>query len=113
MILETDVMQIIVYAGNAKTLAMNAIKEAKSSKISEAKKKLGESKNNLKIAHQQHTDILQKFANNPEEPATMFLTHAQDHLMAAITATDFAKEFIDLHEEMQELRILFKEEIKK
>ncbi|EOI00755.1 hypothetical protein UAW_00022 [Enterococcus haemoperoxidus ATCC BAA-382] len=109
MISETDVMQIIVYAGNAKSLAMNAIKEAKSGEISGAKKMLEESKSNLKIAHQYHTDILQTFANNPEEVANMFLTHAQDHMMAAITATDFAKEFIDLHEAMQEMRILIKQ----
>ncbi|GGD05273.1 PTS lactose/cellobiose transporter subunit IIA [Enterococcus wangshanyuanii] len=108
MISETDVMQIIVYAGNAKSLAMNAIKEARKGAIDTAKKMLDESKDNLKIAHQQHTDILQNFANNPDEPATMFLTHAQDHMMAAITATDFTKELIDLHEEMQELRNLIK-----
>lgn len=110
MILETDVMQIIVYAGNAKSLAMKGIKEAKDGEAAEAKKNFEEAKSNLKIAHQQHTDILQRFANNPDEPATMFLTHAQDHLMAAITAVDFAKEFMDLHEEMQELRTLIKRE---
>lgn len=109
MISETDVMQIIVYAGNAKSLAMNAIKEAKGGEVVGAKKMLEESKSNLKIAHQHHTDILQKFANNPDEPTNMFLTHAQDHMMAAITATDFTKEFIDLHEELQELRILIKQ----
>lgn len=109
MISETDVMQIIVYAGNAKSLAMNAIKEAKSGEIADAKKMLEESKSNLKIAHQYHTDILQTFANNPEEAANMFLTHAQDHMMAAITAADFTKEFIDLHEEIQKMRTLIKE----
>lgn len=108
MISETDVMQIIVYAGNAKSLAMNAIKEAKRREIVGAKEMLAESKNNLKIAHQHHTDMLQKFASHPDEPTNMFLTHAQDHMMAAITATDFTKEFIDLHEEIQELRNLIK-----
>ncbi|WP_430597257.1 PTS lactose/cellobiose transporter subunit IIA [Enterococcus sp. AZ177] len=112
MISETDVMQIIVYAGNAKSLAMNAIKEAKGGEIASAKKIFEESKQNLKVAHQHHTDILQKFASHPEETANMFLTHAQDHMMAAITATDFTKEFIDLHEELQQLRILFKEDAK-
>ncbi|MGX7245975.1 PTS lactose/cellobiose transporter subunit IIA [Enterococcus quebecensis] len=109
MISETDVMQIIVYAGNAKSLAMNAIKEAKGGEIVAAKKMLEESKSNMKIAHQHHTDILQTFASNPDESANMFLTHAQDHMMAAITVTDFTKEFIDLHEEMQELRTLIRE----
>ncbi|WP_206911764.1 PTS system, cellobiose-specific IIA component [Enterococcus sp. DIV0840] len=109
MISETDIMQIIVYAGNAKSLAMNAIKEAKDGKIASAKKTLEESKKNLKVAHQHHTDILQKFASNPDESANMFLTHAQDHMMAAITATDFAKELIDLHEELQQLRSLITE----
>ncbi|MEI5992740.1 PTS lactose/cellobiose transporter subunit IIA [Candidatus Enterococcus mansonii] len=108
MISETDVMQIIVYAGNAKSLAMNAIKEAKTGEIAKAQNMLEESKSNLKIAHQHHTDILQQFATNPDEPTNMFLTHAQDHMMAAITATDFTKEFIDLHEELQQLRRLMK-----
>lgn len=109
MISETDVMQIIVYAGNAKSLAMNAVKEAKDGEIASAKIKLEKSKNNLKTAHQYHTDILQQFANNPKEPATMFLTHAQDHMMAAMTATDFTKELIDLHEELKKMRTLIKE----
>ncbi|MBO0447817.1 PTS lactose/cellobiose transporter subunit IIA [Enterococcus ureilyticus] len=109
MISETDVMQIIVYAGNAKSLAMNAIKEAKGGEITEAKRILEESKDNLKIAHQHHTNILKTFASNPDEPVNMFLTHAQDHMMAAITATDFTKEFIELYEEIQELRTLIKE----
>ncbi|WP_317914190.1 PTS lactose/cellobiose transporter subunit IIA [Carnobacterium maltaromaticum] len=97
MSIENQTMQIIVYAGNAKSMAMTAIKMAKMGEIENAQEKLTESREHLKIAHQHHTKILQEYAKNPEEPTNMFMTHAQDHLMSAMTANDFAVEFVELY----------------
>lgn len=105
---ETQIMQIIIYAGNAKSIAMTAIREAKNGQIEAAKKKILECRSQIKIAHKYHTEILQSYAGNPEEPTNMFMTHAQDHMMAAMTANDFALEFIDLFEIVGELQTTVK-----
>ncbi|TFJ72119.1 PTS lactose/cellobiose transporter subunit IIA [Carnobacterium maltaromaticum] len=108
MSLENQTMQIIVYAGNAKSMAMAAIKAAKMGQIEEAQGKLTESREHLKIAHQHHTKILQEYAKNPEEPTNMFMTHAQDHLMSAMTANDFALEFVELYGTIDDLKATIK-----
>ena len=102
---EDQAMQLIVHAGNAKSLAMEAIKEAKKGNHSAAEKKLDECEDALSAAHIQQTDILQYSLENIDSKANMLMVHAQDHLMNAITTNDLAREFCDLYRIIHQLEI--------
>lgn len=97
---EEVVFQIILYAGNARSMAMEAISLAKNKDISGAKEKLEAAKAELSEAHKTQIDLIQKESRGEETKITLLLVHAQDHFMNALTVNDFAGEFIDLYEKV-------------
>ncbi|WP_086350549.1 PTS lactose/cellobiose transporter subunit IIA [Candidatus Enterococcus clewellii] len=103
--MENEVMQIIVYAGNARSLAMQSIRASKQGDFSEAEHLMTEARSNLKEAHHTHAKILSA-ASDEQTPIdlTLFMVHGEDHLMSAITTIDLAVEFTTVHEELKELK---------
>src|SRR5690625_5485568 len=91
---------IILYAGNGKTKAMEAIQEAKKGHYEQAEILLGEAGEELVKAHQFQTKLLQKEASGEQTPINLMLIHSQDHLMTAMTVRDLAREFIELYEQI-------------
>lgn len=100
--MENEVMQIIVYAGHAKSIAMQSIQAAKQGDDETARKKLAEADANLTQAHHAHAKILSEAAA-AEKSINLFTVHGEDHMMAAITTIDLAKEFLKVHERVTEL----------
>lgn len=98
------IMQLIMYGGDAKSKAMEAIRLAKQAQFKSAQEKLTEAQASLSQAHHAQTGLLTKEASGDNIQASLLMIHGQDHLMNAITFIDLAKEVIALHEEMQELR---------
>ncbi|PWU70016.1 PTS lactose/cellobiose transporter subunit IIA [Gracilibacillus dipsosauri] len=101
--LQTLSFTIILYAGNARSLAMEAIKLAKENKIYEAKEKIEESNSEFVKAHHEQTQLLQDEASGKHSDVPIILVHAQDHLMTAMTVKDLAIEMIDMYEKMYQL----------
>lgn len=101
--MDNEVMQIIVYAGNAKSIAMQSIKEAKCGNDELAMEKLVEAEDNLSKAHHAHAKILSEFAANAVNQINLFTVHGEDHMMSAITTIDLAKEFIMIHSRVSNL----------
>ncbi|MCO6019044.1 MULTISPECIES: PTS lactose/cellobiose transporter subunit IIA [Carnobacterium] len=101
MNLEQAVMQIIVGAGNARSLAMEAIDIAQSGDIQKAKAKLEEANEKLNEAHNGQTALLTKEASGEGVEITLLLIHGQDHLMNAITVRDLADKFVGLYDKMR------------
>lgn len=89
--------QIILYAGNGKSSAMEAIQEAKEGNFDEADKKIKESSEELGKAHKYQTELLQNEARGEGESVNVILVHSQDHLMTAMTVRDLAIEIIELY----------------
>ncbi|MGX7058757.1 PTS lactose/cellobiose transporter subunit IIA [Vagococcus humatus] len=96
------VMSLIVYAGNAKSLAMEAIQAAKQGKFNEAKETLKEADASLVEAHHSQTSLLTKEAQGEKTELTLLMVHAQDHLMTSIAFADLAKEFVELYEKLDQ-----------
>ncbi|MEG0166033.1 PTS lactose/cellobiose transporter subunit IIA [Anaerorhabdus sp.] len=98
-----DMMQIamglIMHAGNARSLAMEAIQAAKAGQIEQADELIAKSDEALLEAHQVQTNLLVKEARGEKLEIGILLIHSQDHLMTSITVKDLAKEFIDLYRE--------------
>lgn len=108
MLTQNDEMQqlsfkIILHAGNARSSAMEGINLAKENKFGLAREKIEEANEAFSKAHKEQTLLLQKEANGEENPLSVILIHAQDHLMTAMTVKDLANEMIDLYEKMNQL----------
>lgn len=88
---------IILYAGNGKSSAMEAIQEAKDGNFEKADEKIEEANDELNKAHGYQTDLLQNEAQGTGYGLSIILIHAQDHLMTSMTLKDLAIEIIELH----------------
>lgn len=93
-------MGLIANGGNAKSLAFEAIRLAKTGKIKEAREKLADADKSLLEAHNSQTDMLTKEAQGQHTHVTLLVVHSQDHLMNAITFRDLAGEMVDLYEKL-------------
>ncbi len=95
--LENTIFQIILYGGNGRSAAMEAIMAAKAGNFDEAKNKLDEAAQSLSEAHKLQTSLIQAETRGENAPVSLLMVHAQDHLMNAMTLKDIAVEFIDMY----------------
>lgn len=89
--------QIILYAGNGKSSAMEAIEEAKEGNFEKSDRLMKDAGNELNKAHDFQTKLLQGEANGEESPLDLMLVHSQDHLMTSMTVRDLAVEIIEIY----------------
>jgi PTS system cellobiose-specific IIA component len=98
--LYTISFQLILHGGNARSLAMEAIFDAKEKNFAAALEKLSEAGKELNEAHKYQTQLIQAEAGGETLDLPILLVHAQDHLMNAMTVRDLAAEIIDIRQEM-------------
>lgn len=96
--IEQIAFQLILHAGNAKSLLMEALYLAREGKFSEARLKVNEANAELKLAHHSQTSLIQAEAGGEKYGINILLVHAQDHLMNTLTTRDLVEEIIFLHE---------------
>lgn len=89
--------QIILFAGNGKSNAMEAIQEAKSGNFEAADDLIEEAGTELGKAHEYQTKLLQQEASGESSPINVMLIHSQDHLMTSMTVRDLAVEIIEIY----------------
>ena len=87
--------EIIACAGDAKSLALMAIEEARNGNFEQAEKNLAEAREQMAKAHDVQNDMLQSEAQGK----SVELNNAEDHLTMAIMSIDFAEEFIELYKQ--------------
>jgi PTS system cellobiose-specific IIA component len=92
--------QLILHSGNARSLAMEAIFDAKEKSFASAAEKLTEAGKELNEAHHFQTQLIQVEASGESLDLPIILVHAQDHLMTAMTVKDLAAEIIEIRQEM-------------
>nr|WP_242542418.1 MULTISPECIES: PTS lactose/cellobiose transporter subunit IIA [unclassified Enterococcus] len=90
-------MGLIMYGGNAKSDAMEAIAAAKKGDFDLAEQKIRDAEASLVEAHHSQTQMLTQEAQGNHMQVTLLTVHSQDHLMTSIAFTDLAKEIIDLY----------------
>ena len=96
------VMGIIMQAGNAKAAAMQAIQAAKKGDFDKADEFIKQANEGLVNAHNVQTDMLTQEAQGNHVKVDLYMVHAQDHLMTAITFIDLAKEVVAVYKKMSE-----------
>lgn len=93
-------MSLIIYGGDAKSFAFEAIQLAKEGKIEEAFQKLSFGSESLQKAHHAQTDLLTKEACGQDLSFSLLTVHAQDHVMTAIAFLELAREFVELYQRL-------------
>ena len=100
--IEEIAMTLIGHAGEAKSLAFQALNDAKNGNFEEAEKLLQESGNELLKSHSLQTELIVKEAGGEKIDMGLIMVHSQDHLMNAILFKELVKEFIDVYKKMEE-----------
>lgn len=96
--------QIITLAGTSRSLSMKAIKEARKKNFDKAEELLAEAEVQMNEAHKMQFSMLQEEAQGNPVDINIVTVHGQDHMTMAVMTYDLAKEFIDIHKELNELK---------
>lgn len=96
-----ECMNMIAYGGEAKSLALLAIQQAREKNFQESKESLKKCDEALLKSHQAYTNLLVQEAQGQELTITIFMLHAADHLGSAETIRALADEMILLHKEIK------------
>ena len=96
--LEEAVMEIIVNAGQSRSLCFEALHAARQGNLDEAKSLLRESDGYARQAHKMQTKLIEQDAGEARQPMTLIMVHAQDHLMNSLLARELSEEIIHLYQ---------------
>ena len=102
--LEDAVMEIIVNAGQSRSLCFEALHAARTGNIDEARLLLNEADGYARRAHQMQTQLIGQDAGEARQPMTLIMVHAQDHLMNAILMKDMANSIIKLNQKVASMK---------
>lgn len=91
------IMGLVMYGGDGKSSAMEAIEAAKKGDFELADSKIKAAEESLLKAHHAQTDMLSQEAAGSHAEVSLLMVHGQDHLMTGITFKDLAKEIVDLY----------------
>ncbi len=96
------IMQLIMYGGDAKGKAIEAMNSAKTGNFESANEFMKEADAALVEAHHAQTALLTEEASGNPVELSLLMVHGQDHLMTAIAFKDMAQEIIDVYQKMEE-----------
>ncbi|HAS0797939.1 PTS lactose/cellobiose transporter subunit IIA [Enterobacter hormaechei] len=96
--LEEAVMEIIVNAGQSRSLCFEALHAARQGNLDEAKSLLREADGYARQAHKMQTTLIEQDAGEARQPMTLIMVHAQDHLMNSLLARELSEEIIHLYQ---------------
>ncbi|MDF3647551.1 PTS lactose/cellobiose transporter subunit IIA [Enterobacter hormaechei] len=96
--LEEAVMEIIVNAGQSRSLCFEALHAARQGNLDEAKSLLREAYGYARQAHKMQTKLIEQDAGEARQPMTLIMVHAQDHLMNSLLARELSEEIIHLYQ---------------
>ena len=94
--MEMTIMELVVGGGNARSLALEAVRAAREGDFEKADQLLKECDEALFGVHEIQTEMIQKEARGEHMQVNLLMVHAQDHLMNAMTVRDLAGEMIEI-----------------
>lgn len=97
-------MEIICSAGEARSIAILAIEEAKNGKIEKAREMLKEAKEQMHMAHEAQTRLITQEMSGDPVAINVLLIHSQDHLMTTIAHHQSAENLVDVWEVVHSLK---------
>ncbi|MBZ4662739.1 MAG: hypothetical protein JG776_421 [Caloramator sp.] len=100
--MENEIFEIISHGGNARAYAFEAVKKAQEGNIKEAEELLVKAQEELDIAHNTQTKLIQAEINGENLQMNLLMVHAQDHLMTAISEKNLIEQIVNLCKKLEE-----------
>lgn len=100
MDIELIAMELVGNAGEARSLAFEALAEAKKGNFDRAEELLEKSKEASLKAHHTQTELICNEADGNKVEIGLLMVHAQDHLMTSILARELISEMIELYKKL-------------
>ena len=97
-----SIMNLIIYGGDGRSSAMEAIQAAKKGDFDLAEEKLAAADKSLLEAHHSQTEMLTQEANGNPVEVSLLMVHGQDHLMTGMMFRDLAQEIVELYRTVKE-----------
>lgn len=97
MDIEVIAMELVGNAGEARSLAFEALNEAKKGNFERAQELLEQSKEASLKAHHTQTELICNEADGNKVEIGLLMVHAQDHLMTSILARELITELIEIY----------------
>lgn len=91
--------EIVAYSGDARSTLLSLLKEVREGNFDNVEAKLKEADDNINLAHQSQTEILQKEARGDDMEMGFIFIHGQDHLMTTILLRDIIEDLVNLYKE--------------
>lgn len=92
---EQIVMNMISSAGNARSHFLKALKFYKKDKVEEAIKEMDLGNDSIIQAHKIQTELIQNEVRGEHVEISLFMIHAQDHLMCALAIRDLVNVLLE------------------
>lgn len=89
--------EIVAYAGEARSLLIEALSKARNGAFEDAEKLIEEANESLVDAHNTQTEMLSKEAAGEDIELGFIMVHGQDHLMTTLLLKDIVTDFIELY----------------
>lgn len=100
MDIELVAMELVGNAGEARSLAFEALAEAKKGNFDRAEELLEKAKEASLKAHHTQTELICNEADGDKVEIGLLMVHAQDHLMTSILARELISEMIELYKKL-------------
>lgn len=100
---ELEILEIISSVGQARSLYIEAIQEAKSKNYGQCNELVRKGNEQYAKGHRIHQRLIQEEAGGNPVDLNLLLTHAQDLLMSAESFKILCDEFVDLYRKFDEL----------
>jgi PTS system cellobiose-specific IIA component len=84
-------------AGNAKSLAMEALRLSKNNNFDDANSKIKKANSEINNACHKHMDIVVREAKGEKHPFKVLFLHAEDQLLTTQTLILIIQEFVEIY----------------
>ncbi|MCR3758287.1 PTS lactose/cellobiose transporter subunit IIA [Clostridium felsineum] len=98
--LELTTMEIVAYAGDARSKYLEALNAANNKEYDKAGKLVEEGNELILEAHNVQTKMIQMEAQGEKIEVGFLVVHAQDHLMTVMLLRDLVKNLISLYKKV-------------
>lgn len=95
--MEEKIFEIISHGGDSRGYTFEALREARKNNMEEAEKLMAKAKEELHLAHNTQTSLIQSEINGEDVKMTLLMVHAQDQLMTAISENNLVEEMIEMY----------------
>ena len=99
--MELIAFEIISNVGTAKSLVVEALRDARQGKFDEAEEKLEEASKYFVNGHHAHASLIQKEAAGDKVDFSLIIMHAEDQMMSAETIKLLVEEMIEMYTDLK------------